>query len=120
MVAASYDAGNRLTGKTITPATGVATTTTTTTTTAETYAYDGLGRLTQASNNSSNSALTYDSLGDTLSETQDGLTTTISYDALGCPPRPRKQHPKRDLWRFFTPHPVGTGSPGRCGAIRGV
>ncbi len=78
VVAASYDAGNRLTGKSITPAAGVATTTT-----AETYAYNGLDRLTQASNNSSSSGFTYDSLGDTLSETQDGLTTTSSYDALG-------------------------------------
>ncbi|MEI7954277.1 MAG: hypothetical protein WCJ66_03825, partial [Verrucomicrobiota bacterium] len=52
-------------------------------TTAKMYAYDGLGRLTQASNNVSISGFPYDSLGDTLSETQDGLTTTSTHNVLG-------------------------------------
>jgi YD repeat-containing protein len=74
----NYDLNNRLLQKTIVPAVGVATTTS-----LETFAYDGLGRVTQANNNSSTTSFTYDSLGRTLTETQNGLTVTSTYDAAG-------------------------------------
>jgi YD repeat-containing protein len=74
----NYDLNNRLLQKTIVPAVGVATSTT-----LETFAYDGLGRVTQANNNASTTSFTYDSLGRTLTETQNGLTVTSTYDAAG-------------------------------------
>ncbi len=74
----NYDLNNRLLQKTIVPAVGVATTTT-----METFAYDGLGRMTQANNNASTTSFTYDSLGRPLTETQNGLTVTSTYDAAG-------------------------------------
>ena len=74
----NYDLNNRLLQKAILPAVGVATTTT-----LETFAYDGLGRVTQANNNASTTSFTYDSLGRTLTETQDGRTVTSTYDAAG-------------------------------------
>lgn len=74
----NYDLNNRLLQKSIVPAVGVATTTS-----LETFAYDGLGRVTQANNNASTNSFTYDSLGRTLTETQNGLTVTSTYDAAG-------------------------------------
>jgi YD repeat-containing protein len=74
----NYDLNNRLLQKTIVPAVGV-----TTTTSLETFAYDGLGRVNQANNNTSSTSFTYDSLGRTLTETQNGLTLTSTYDAAG-------------------------------------
>jgi YD repeat-containing protein len=74
----NYDLNNRLLQKNIVPAVGVATTTT-----LETFAYDGLGRVTQANNNASTTSFTYDSLGRTLTETQNGQTVTSTYDAAG-------------------------------------
>jgi YD repeat-containing protein len=74
----NYDLNNRLLQKTILPALGVATTTS-----LETFAYDGLGRVTQANNNASTTSFTYDSLGRSLTETQNGLTVTSTYDAAG-------------------------------------
>jgi YD repeat-containing protein len=53
------------------------------TTTFETFAYDGCGRLTGASNDSGTNAFAYDSLDDCVSETLNGLTTSSTYDAFG-------------------------------------
>jgi YD repeat-containing protein len=53
------------------------------TTSFESFSYDGLSRLTAASNDTSSCSFTYDSLDDCLTATQDGLTTTDSYDGVG-------------------------------------
>jgi YD repeat-containing protein len=81
----TYDALNRRVQTQVTPVSQAVGTT------VQTFAYDGLSRLTQATDNNdpanssddSTIALTYDSQGNTLTEIQDGKTVTGTYDGLG-------------------------------------
>ena len=73
-----YDALDRLTGRLVTPAPGIAASTT-----FEEYAYDGLSRLVYASNDVSRLDFAYDSLGHCVEQVQDGLSTIAIHDAVG-------------------------------------
>jgi RHS repeat-associated protein len=77
-VACTYDAGNRLTGTSITAGTGVSNDTT-----FETYKYDGLSRLVYAEDDDSLVTLSYDSASNITSEKLDSTTTTSVYDGMG-------------------------------------
>ena len=73
----TYDAADRMTARAITLAGGLEGPT------AESYTYDGLGRLTQATSGSVTSARTYDSLSRVTSETTGGKTVGYQLDAAG-------------------------------------
>ena len=74
----AYDLLDRCVSRLITPGPAVAATTT-----FEVYAYDGLSRLTLASNDVSRVEFSYDSLGHRVQEIQDGLVSTYTYEAVG-------------------------------------
>jgi RHS repeat-associated protein len=72
-----YDLLNRLTNTAITPGPGVSTDTT-----IESYTYDGLSRLVQATDNDSTVELAYDSMSNRTAETLNGKTTTSLFDGV--------------------------------------
>jgi YD repeat-containing protein len=75
----TYDLLNRRTGTTVLAYGGG----TAATSTFETFAYDGLSRLTQWANDAAACTAAYDSLGDCVRESMNGRTTSSSYDATG-------------------------------------
>jgi RHS repeat-associated protein len=78
-----FDEENRLTSRTVAPATGQ----TLAGPLTETYAYDGLGRLTGASSGSVSTELAYDSLSRVTRETTGGRSVEYQLDAPGNPSR---------------------------------
>ena len=78
-VTQGFDTANRLTARTIVRGSGVEGPT------AETFAYDGLSRLTQVQSGSHVTSHTYDSLSRRLTETTDGRTITSQHDDAGNP-----------------------------------
>ena len=84
VVSHTYDALNRRVRTDVTRGAGVGGTT------RQTFAWDGLSRLTTATDNNDPAAaddsalsLAYDSLSNRRSETQDGRTVSSAYDGLG-------------------------------------
>ena len=80
VVTNTYDALSRLTGKTVTPGAGVASTTT-----MEGFGFDGLGRVRSAANDAATVLFLYDSLGSLVRETRGGKSTVAACDAMGNP-----------------------------------
>jgi RHS repeat-associated protein len=76
IVTHSYDNALRLTGKTINRASGVEGTT------SESFAYDDMNRMTEATNNDRAVTIGYDSLGNMLEETQSGKSVQSVYNDL--------------------------------------
>ena len=85
LILQTFDAGNRLTGRSITRGSGVVGPT------SETYAYDGLGRMTQASSGTVTTLLTFDSLSRLVAEQSAGRSFVYDLDDVGNPTR--VQHP---------------------------
>src|SRR3990167_9542133 len=73
----TYDGLGRLVTKNITRGTGVMGVTN------ESYGYDGLSRLINATNNDSTVAMVYDSLSRVTSTTQNGRTISKMFDGVG-------------------------------------
>ena len=77
IVTQEFDTANRLTGRTIVRGDGVEGPT------AESFAYDGLSRLTQAQSGSHVTSHAYDSLSRRISETTNGRTIAFQHDDAG-------------------------------------
>ncbi len=77
VVVQEHDGANRLLVRTITPAPGVVGPT------SETYAYDGLSRLTSTTSGGQTAGFEYDSLSRVVRETQNGRAVESTYDDAG-------------------------------------
>jgi RHS repeat-associated protein len=81
LIAQTFDASNRLTGRSVARGNGVIGPT------SESYAYDGLGRLKQASSGTVSTQLTFDSLSRLVAEQTAGRDVTYALDDVGNPTR---------------------------------
>jgi RHS repeat-associated protein len=79
-IVGTYDALGRLTGKQITPGTGVSADTT-----SEQFQYDGVSRLVRATDDDSEVQRGYDSAGNVTREILNGQSTTTQFDGVGNP-----------------------------------
>lgn len=77
VVVQTFDAGNRLTGRSVTRGSGVIGPT------SETYAYDGLNRMTQATSGTVTTLLTFDSLSRLVAEQTAGRSFVYDLDDAG-------------------------------------
>ncbi len=81
VVTQAFDPANRLTGRTVAPASGIIGPT------AESFAYDGLNRATRAQSGNVVTELTFDSLTRLVRERNAGRELTFQHDDVGSPTR---------------------------------